>query len=197
MWWRIFLSIAFLAHMPCPTVAQVKAAQSRVVELPNGPLTRIPAPNRRWTLVFECPDNCRERDLWIEDSSHARRLVNKYERSLAVGWAPDGERFFVNDDFGSNGSECFVIDPIMLKSTDIGTLISRHSVEAVQFLKAGHSYVRAKHWISSHELLVAVFGHFDEAPPRGVPAAFTAEYKVDLKEGGTQKIFQHSVEEPQ
>lgn len=154
------------------------------------------SPDKRWTLVFECPNDCQERNLWIEDSSHARRLVKKYERSLDIAWAPDGKRFFVNDNFGSNGSECSVIDPITLKNTDLGQIITDHDAGTKPLLSAGHSYVRAKHWVNDHVLIVVLFGHFDEAPPRGVPAAFTSEYRVELN-GGVAKIFQHSKEEPQ
>lgn len=192
MYLRILLTALLI--MPCQAVAQSKSTSHRV-ELPNGPLTLVPSPNKRWTLVFECPNDCRERNLWIEDSSHARRLVKKYERSLAIGWAPDSARFFVDDDYGSNGSESFVIDPITLKSTDLGMVITAHDAKAKQLLAAGHSYVNAKRWLNEHALVVALFGHFDEAPPSGVPASFTAEYRVDLT-GYTAKVFQHSREEP-
>ena len=105
MGWRTLLMIALLAQPSCFANAQFESVHKGVVELPRGPVTRIPSPNRRWTLIFECPDNCRERKLWAEDStSRARKLVKEYERSLAIAWAPDSERFFVNDDYGSNGS---------------------------------------------------------------------------------------------
>ena len=197
MGWRTLLMITLLAQLPYFANAQVKSVHTGVVELPRGPVTRIPAPNRRWTLIFECPDNCRERKLWAEDStSHARKLVREYERSLAIAWAPDSERFFVNDDYGSNGSDSYVIDPASLKTTDLGNIIVNKDAEAAQFLKAGHSYVRAKRWLNSHELLVVLFGHFDNSPPRHVPGSFTIKYQVDLN-GGASKISQHSVEEPQ
>jgi hypothetical protein len=194
---RALLMITLLAQLPYFANAQVKSVNTGVVELPRGPVTRIPSPNRRWTLIFECPDNCRERRLWVEDSpSHARKLVKEYERSLAIAWAPDSERFFVNDDYGSNGSDSYVIDPASLKTTDLGTIIMDNDAEATQFLKAGHSYVRAKRWLNSHELLVVLFGHFDDSPPRGVPGSFTIKYQVDLN-GGARKMSQHSIEEPQ
>jgi hypothetical protein len=192
MYLRILLTALLI--MPCDAIAQAKSTYHRV-ELPNGPLALVPSPNKRWTLVFECPNDCRERNLWIEDSSHTRRLVKKYERTLAIAWAPDSGRFFVNDDYGSNGSESSVIDPITLKSTDLGMVITDHDAEAKQFLGAGHSYVSAKRWLNGHVLIAVLFGHFDEAPPSGVPASFTAEYRVDLT-GFTEKVFQHSREEP-
>jgi hypothetical protein len=49
--------------------------------------------------------------------------------------------------------------------------------------------------VNDSTLIVVLFGHFDGTPPRGVPAAFTTEYRVDLN-GGVARIFQRSREEP-
>ncbi len=197
MGWRTLLMVTLLVQLPYFSETQAKPVRTPIVELPRGPVTRIPSPNRRWTLIFECPDNCRERKLWVEDSSsHARKLVKEYGRSLAIAWAPDSERFFVNDDYASNGSDSYVIDPASLKSTDLVTVIVDNNAEAAKFLKAGHSYVRAKSWLNSHELLVVLFGHFDDSPPRDVPGSFTINYQVSL-DGGAKKISQRAVEESQ
>lgn len=193
MYWR---TISTVLVATCVAFAQVKSTLHQVVQLPNGPLTRMVSPDKRWTLVFECPNDCQERNLWIEDNSHTRRLVKKYDRSLAIAWAPSGKRFFVNDDFGSNGSESSVIDPVTLRDTDLGQIITNHDAQAKPLLNAGHSYIRAKRWVNDNVLIVVLFGHFDEAPPRGVPAAFTTEYRVELN-GGVVKIFQHPNEEAQ
>jgi len=192
--YRRILSTVIIAS--CVAFAQVKSSLHQVVELPNGPVTRIISPDKRWTMIFECPNNCQERNLWIEDGLHARRLVGKYNRSLAVAWVPDSRRFFVNDDFGSNGSESYVIDPTTLQAVDISKIITKHEAQAKQLLSAGHSYLRAKRWVNDHTLIVVLVGHFDETPPRGFTPAFTFEYRVDL-EGGTARILHHSKEEPQ
>ena len=197
MSWRSLLMITLLAQLPYFVDAQVHTVYAGAVELPQGPVTRIPSPNRRWTLILECPDNCRERKLWAEDStSHARKPVKEYARSLAIVWAPDSERFFVNDDYGSNGSDSYVVEPASLKTIDLGAVIADNDARATQFLRAGHSYVRAKRWLNSHELLVVLFGHFDDSPPHGVQGSFTIRYRVDLK-GGAREISWNSTEEPQ
>lgn len=195
MCWRTLLTIALVAQLPHLADSQIKSAQTGVVVLPQGTVTRIPSPNRHWTLIFECPDYSKERKLWIVDNgSHARKLVKEYEQSLAIAWAPDSRRFFVDDDYGSNGSGSYVIDPATLEITDLSTIIANNDAEATQFLNAGHSYLQAKRWINSHELLVVLFGHFDESPPRRIPGSFTIKYQVDLN-GGARKISQRSVEE--
>ena len=78
---RILLIIALFSQLLYFANAQAKSVHTGVVELPQGPVTRISSPNRHWTLIFECPDNCASRKLWIEDSaSHTRKLVKEYER---------------------------------------------------------------------------------------------------------------------
>ncbi len=197
MLWRTLLTIALLAHLPHFAEGQVKSVNTAVVVLPQGAVTRIPSPNRHWTLIFECPDYAKTRKLWIVDNgSHARKLVKDYERNLAIAWAPDSQRFFVDDDYGSNGSGSYVIDPATLKITDLSVIIANNVADATPFFNAGHSYFRAKRWLNSHELLVVLFGHFDEPPPRSVPGSFTIKYQVDLN-GSARKISQRPIEQPQ
>lgn len=188
----LLAGIVLFQRLP-PAEAQAKPLQRKVVQLPQGALTRIPSPHGTWTLVFECPNDCSERRLWLENSStRSRKLVGKYDRSLSVSWAPDGRAFFVDDEYGSNGTLSYVYDPTTLKATDLATLIATGDAQETQFLKAGHSYLRAKRWLSSHEVLVVLYGHFDEGPPRG----FTIQYRVDLN-GQVNKLWQHSEEESQ
>ncbi len=195
MIWRVLLMMTLFAQPSNFADAQIKAI-TEVVVLPQGPVTRISSPNRHWTLIFECPDYSKERKLWVVDNdSHARKLVNKYQRSLAIAWAPDSQRFFVEDEYGSNGSDSYVIDPLSLETKDLSTLVSNNDAEIKQLLKAGHSYVKAKRWLNSHELIVVLSGHFDEPPPRGLPGSYTVEYRVDLN-GSARKIASQSVEKP-
>jgi hypothetical protein len=197
MSWRTLLMITLLAQLAYFATPQTTSVQKGVVELPQGPETRIPSPDRRWTLIFKCPDVTKERKLWIdEEASHTRKLEKGYDRNLGIAWAPDSQRFFVNDNFGSTGSLSYVIDPARLKTTDLSAMIAANDPKAEEFLGAGHSYLRATGWLNSHELLVVLFGHFDEAPPRNIPGSFTIKYQVDLN-GKVLKISQHSIEEPQ
>ncbi len=193
MWRCLVLAVSLLILMPSTeSVLDASTAQA-VINLPQGPVTRLASPDGKWTLVFECPNDCAERKLWIEaSSSHTRRLVKEYDRSLGISWAPDSHSFFVNDEYGSNGALCYVIDPLDLKVKDIATLITSGDSDAIMFLKAGHSYLKAKRWISSRELLVVLYGHFDDPPSRG----FTIRYQVGLM-GSVKKLSQRGEEEPQ
>jgi hypothetical protein len=187
----VFALIFSLSAWP-PLAANQAKATPPVVSLPMGKVSRIPSPNRKSTLVFECPHDCAERKLWIEEtSSRARKLVKEYARSLDISWAPDSRSFFVNDNSGSTDARCYVYEAASLKESDVAKVILAGDIDAGQFLNSGHSYLRAKRWLNSHELLVILTGHNDGSPPR----AFTLRYRVDLNDS-VHKLSQHSKEQP-
>jgi hypothetical protein len=188
----VFASLV-LAQLPLLAGAPSTTKRQPVVDLPKASVSRIPSPDGRWALVFECGNDCSERILWIDENTpHTRRLVKKFERTLSVSWAPDGRFFFVDDWYGSNGADCFVLDPTTLKGIDIASLLASGDSNATRFLKAGHSYLVAKRWIDSHQLFVALWGHFDDAPMRG----FTLKNRVGLN-GAVQKLSESPHERPQ
>jgi hypothetical protein len=189
---RTMMAVLLVIQLPL-LAAQTKPARQSIVELPQGALSRIPSPNGKWTLIFECPKHCSERRLSIEDgASHTRRLVGEYERSLSISWAPDSRRFFVNDAYASNEALSYVYDPVKIKATDLSRLLVAGDPGAAQFLGAGHSYLRSIRWLNSRELLVVLYGHFD-GPPLG---GFTLQYRVALH-GKVHKISQLAREKPE
>jgi len=178
---RSDLSVAFTLIFLLLASPRLAASQSRatppVVALPNGKVSRIPSPDGRWTLIFQCPNDCSERKLWVEEtSSHSRRLVKEYERGLDISWAPDSSTFFVNDNSGSTDARCYVYEAASLTEIDVAKVVLARYPDAAPFLNSGHSYLRAKRWLNSHELLVVLTGHNDGASPR----AFTVRYQVGL-----------------
>lgn len=166
---------------------QVKSQRPTVVSLPSGPISQIPSPDGKWNLIFECPNDCKERKLWVEEvASHSRRLLKEYERSLSISWAPDSQSFFVNDASGSTDTRCYVYEATTLTETDVEKVVLAADAGTSKFLNAGHSYLKATRWISSRELLVILEGHNDGDPPRG----FTLRYRVSLG-GKVLKLSQH------
>jgi hypothetical protein len=186
---RVVMTGVLLIQLPS-LLSQTKSAHPPVVQLRRA-VTRIPPINGKWALVFECPNDCSERKLWIEENaSHTRKLVKEYERSLSISWAPDSRLFFVNDASGSTGTLCYIYEPATLKETNLANVVVAGDPKAAQFLNVGHSYLNAKRWINSHELLVVLSGHTDEPPLHG----FTLRYRVNLT-GRVQKLSQRSEEE--
>ena len=182
--------VLFLNPWVAVTATQTASAQGTVISLPQGEASHVPSPDGKWTLIFECPNNCSERKLWIDETSkHSRRLVREYERSLDISWAPDSDLFFVNDNSGSTDARCYVYEAASLKETDLAKLLLAGDSGAGQFLNAGHSYLRARRWLNSHELLIVLKGHSDGSHPE----AFTLRYRVDLH-GKVRKLSQQSEE---
>lgn len=187
-----FSLILLLCVWPRVAASQTRASHPAIVSLPKGEVSRIKSPNGKWTLIFDCPNECSERKLWIEEtSSRARKLVKEYERSLDISWAPDSSLFFVNDNSGSTDARCYVYEAASLKEIEVAKIVLAGDRYSEQFLYSGHSYLRAKRWLNSHELLVVLTGHNDGAPP----GAFTLRYRVDLH-GKLRKLSQHSEEVP-
>ena len=164
-------------------------ASTPVFELP-GPTTRLPSPDKKWTLVFEARGE--QRRLWIEDNaSHARKLVHVLTRSAGVSWAPDGRSFFLNDELGSDGADCYVIDASTLKETNVASLLVAHfTTTLADYFDAGHVYVEGIRWLTSRVLLVRLTGHLDRPPQR----AFTFRFEVDLN-GAVRKVAESRKEE--
>jgi len=188
----VLFALIFLLSAWTPLAASQAKATFSVVSLPKGEVSRIQSPNGKWTLIFECPNDCIERKLWVEEtSSRARKLVKEYERSLDISWAPDSRQFFVNDNSGSTAARCYVYEVAFLKETDVAKIVLAGDPNAEQFLNSGHSYLRAKRWLNSHELFVVLTGHNDGLPP----GAFTVRYRVGLT-GSVHKLSQHSEEQP-
>lgn len=95
------------------------------------------------------------------------RLVKDYERSLSISWAPDSHHFFVNDAWGSNGESCSVCEVATLKRVEIADVLLSANADVKRYLNAGHSYLQVSQWVDSHELIVVLFGHFDDPPLGG------------------------------
>jgi hypothetical protein len=185
-----FLAALILIRFSSSIAAQSSFSPTRGIDLPRGPLTRIRSPDRKWTLIFECPNNCAERKLWIEASgSSGRRLVKAFERDLSVSWAPDSRLFVVNDAYGSNGTDCYLYDPATLKQTDLADLLVAGDPRVAEYRKVGHAYLQATRWVTSRVLLVTLSGHFDEPPARG----FTFRFQVGL-DGAVRKVSESQEE---
>lgn len=179
-----FLACVALISLSC-SAAQSNAVPP-VVDLPRGETTRIPSPDKKWVLVFECPNNCSERKLWVEAGrTRARRLIRTFERSLSVSWAPDSRLFFVTDESGSSNTLSYLYDPVTLKMTNLAEWLVAKDPKAKAYLGAGHSYLEARRWINSHELLVTLEGHTDQVPR----VEYVLKYRVNT-DGTVREISQ-------
>jgi hypothetical protein len=185
------LALLALFALPSAGAAQTKSPRgvhSAVISLPQGAMTAIASPDRNWTLIFEFPDVNKSRKLWIQHrGSSGRKLVREFDRSLDISWSPDSQHFVVNDASGSGETRPYVYDPATLQSVELAVLIAKASPKADDYLGADHSYLDAKRWINSHELLIKMMAYFSEPPPHR--PGFAGTYRVDVS-GSVQKVHE-------
>ena len=118
------------------------------------------------------------RKLWIQRNGTAERIpIRDFDRSLDVSWSPDSRHFFVNDASGSTETRCYVYDAETLRAIDVLKLVSADSHRLRNF-EADHSYLEAKHWVRSDELLVTFLGYLSSTPPK---PGFSGTYRINLK----------------
>ena len=100
-----------------------------------------------------------------------------------MSWAPDSRLFFVTDASGSSDTLSYLYDPVTLKMTNLAEWLVAKDRKAKEYIGTGHSYLEARWWINSHELLVTLEGHTDQ-PPR---VEYTLKYRVNT-DGAVREI---------
>jgi len=132
--------------------------------VPEHPVS-LPSPDNLWTLSSGCETCPAGHALWlVSNGDHHRRLVRRYDGTLRVGWSPDGDKFFLNQEESADKANAYVIDPSSLKTTELGKIIAAGDPESVKYLAATHSRVSARAWLDPNALLVDVTGHLDQPP---------------------------------
>ena len=140
---------------------------------PATPKNQTASPDNQWTVLSTEPDA----KIWILDNSTGRRrFLLDCQASISVGWAPDSKSFFINNHEVSNFTDAIFYNARTLKATNIGKLLEASDPRLIRYRKAGHHYVYVQRWISPHQALVRVSGHFDDPPAE----SFEFHYRVGL-----------------
>jgi hypothetical protein len=155
-----------------------QTALPQVVRFASERLAHLASPDDRWTLTNGCKGcPAGQEMLWlVQNDDHHRRLVRKYEHTVQTAWAPDSSAFYLNDESAANKTEAFVVEPHLLKITELEKLIAAADPPATRFTQASHSFLAAQQWLSPTELIVTLTGHFD--PPTATQ--FEVRYRVNL-----------------
>jgi hypothetical protein len=168
----------------CLALAAV-LANARVLDLPWGPMKRLPAPDGKFVLYGKAGVN--EPQLWIEDTgTHRRTKLFDIASTLTAGWSADGAAFYVNDHSGSDEEQAYIYDAATLQRVDLGARILANDARSQSFSK-GHAYFEVQRWEGSRAVAVRFFGHTDEPPV----THFDFRYRVS-RTGAVQKLSQHT-----
>lgn len=131
---------------------------------PEHPLSVL-SPDNVWTLRSGCETCSAGRALWlISNSDHRRRLVRRYDGTLQVGWSPNGDKFFLNDEESDGKGRGYVVDPTNLKIIEIGEIIRTADPDSLKYLDSSHACVIALDWLAPDALLVDLTGQLDQPP---------------------------------
>lgn len=91
--------------------------------------------------------------LYMRDKvSGAVVEVMSFPRSVQVGWSPRGDRFFVNNKYGSNRSDCRVVEAtkkMEIRWLEVG-VGSEYKCEG--FDPTDHCYIKCVAWNGESEL---------------------------------------------
>ena len=149
------------------------------LELPFGPVTRLPSPNGLYVLYGQSSQ------LWMENTrDHKRKMLLEVNRNVRAGWSPDSAAFFVEDNASSDSTRSFLYEVSSLQRLDIADHILTADPSAQRFAE-GHAYFRVERWEGTQHVLINFNGHTDQFPVQ----CFTMRYRVS-RSGTVRKLLQ-------
>lgn len=168
-----FFAISWLASAPV-------AAEPRLVTFP-GASRSISSPDGSGARIFYRPhmgrDGGQAHPVFYDDGHGHRVQVATVSRSMGVSWSPDGRRVFLQDNWGSNVADCYVLSRTATSTVGVSLFkivqkTPRHPTGAER-PSVAHYYVHCDRWQSASRLEGAVSGHTDTSPVRDFDHRFT------------------------
>ncbi len=168
---------------------QVLISPDKTCEIQN----LVDAANKDYSLLYvEAPD---ELLLIRKNAKNSRTKLLKYHRNVDVFWAPDSKAFVVNDWKENNYCDAYLYDlrslpkPTSLKQKLITSRIAEE--EKALIANKEYSYVFAKEWHNSAELLVKASGHYFL---ENKTVAYTLFYLWEMKTNRWKLLKKESIE---
>lgn len=158
--------------LPSLVVALLVAGAAATSVRPNtfpGAIRSVSSPDGSGARIFYRPHVDRNggqaHPVFYEDGRGHRTRVATVTRSMGVSWSPDGQRAFLQDNWGSNVADCYVLN----LSTKVVTGISLFKIvqksrghpTGSEIPSASHYYVHCNRWRSPNFIEGAVSGHTD------------------------------------
>jgi len=122
--------------------------------------------------------------VFYADGRGHRIRVATVTRSMDVTWSSDGRRVFLQDSWGSNAADCYVLIRIAKSVSGVSLLkiVQRTRGHPIGNEKpsASHYYVHCDRWLSSTRIEGGVSGHTDSNPAHDFDHRFV--YDVATKQ---------------
>jgi hypothetical protein len=167
-----------------------RATNPAIASLPTDKTETIPSPDKQWALIAT---PIPERTLTLENwTSHQQTLIKEYSRSLAVGWSPDSQAFFVNDEYVSNLADAWIYWVDLKAPVSLNDAILAADPEA-KAMAADHAYFLAGAWLTARKLRVEYCGHGGKSPGRQFDFIYEASLSGSHGSSPTIRRVSHRV----
>jgi hypothetical protein len=161
-------------------VAAATAGAPRIVAIP-GPVRSVPAPDASGGRIFYRPhigsDGAQASPVFYDDGQGRVRQVATLTRDMGIGWSPDGARVLLQDNWGSNIADCYVLTRVRGGITGLSLLkLAQRTPGHPTGIEApfeAHYYVHCDRWRSSGQISGAISGHTDTNPLHDFDYPFT------------------------
>jgi hypothetical protein len=148
------------------------AATSRMLLIP-GPVRSILAPDGSGARIFYrprmSPDGGQWSPVFYDDGQGHIQQISTLQRNMGISWSQDGKSAFLQDNWGSNIADCYVLSRVSgsVKGASLSKLIQRTPGHPSRVERQGHYYVHCDRWHSPEQIVGAVSGHTDTNPGHG------------------------------
>lgn len=170
-----YAKMLFCGALACaaPLAIAATVARPTIIDLPGqtGPILAPDGSGARISYrPHMTPDGAQASPVFYSDGHGYERQVATITRSMGVSWSPDGKRVFLQDNWGSNVSDCYVLNRSAtgIAGLSLSKLIQKtpgHPTGAEQ-PDAAHYYVHCDSWQSPGRIAGSVRGHTDSEPVR-------------------------------
>jgi hypothetical protein len=163
----------------CGFIVAAAAAGTLPIVVFPGPIRSVPSPNASGGRIFYqprmLPDGSQASPVFYQDAEGRVQQVATLSRNMGISWSPDGGRVFLQDDWGSNIADCYVLTRTASGITGfrLSRLLQRTRGHPSAAEQRGHYYVHCDHWISPELISGAVSGHTDTVPAHDFNHSFT------------------------
>jgi len=153
-------------------IAGATAGAPQVVVIP-GSIRSIPSPDAAGGRIFYhphvLPNGSQASPVFYQDGKGRVQQVATLSRSMGISWSPDGGRVFLQDNWGSDVADCYVLTRGApgIRRLRLSKLIQRTRGHPTAAEQRGHYYVHCDRWLSSDLIAGAVSGHTDTNPGHG------------------------------
>nr|WP_166180277.1 hypothetical protein [Altererythrobacter segetis] len=149
-----------------------------------GTVHSVPSPDGSGARIFyrehTSPDGSQASPVFYDDGHAHIQQIATLQRHMEISWSHDGKSAFLEDNWGSNVADCYVLTRT---SSGIAGVSLLKQIQRTPGHPAGaevpfrsHYYVHCKAWTSGRQVVGEVEGYTDTQPSH----AFNRQFSYDV-----------------